>query len=161
MLRSRQKSRGIHHLDSSRVPLRRNRKRASQKGTRNGSLLSPVVIGSGVVSMLIVICLITFTDVFSRKPKSFKHVSKSGDVTGKYLRNMEKYSSQQLFDKIQTEKLGHHRSLDKSLIGGKSFERPQNSIYSLSLPTINTKDGFFSLSQLTGRLAVVINVACA
>lgn len=38
---------------------------------------------------------------------------------------------------------------------------PKGSIYALSLPTINTEGGFFSLSQLAGRIAVVINVACA
>lgn len=38
---------------------------------------------------------------------------------------------------------------------------PKGSIYALSLPTINTEGRFFSLSQLAGRIAVVINVACA
>lgn len=38
---------------------------------------------------------------------------------------------------------------------------PKDSIYTQSLPTINTDDGFFSLSRLVGRIAVVVNVACA
>jgi len=38
---------------------------------------------------------------------------------------------------------------------------PNNSIYTLSLPALNTEDGFFSLSKLAGRVAIVINVACA
>jgi len=38
---------------------------------------------------------------------------------------------------------------------------PPNSIYTLALPTLNTHDKFLSLSSLAGKIAVVINVACA
>jgi len=51
----------------------------------------------------------------------------------------------------------HHRTTTKSSI----ISLDHDSIYSLALPTINTPDNFFSLSQLVGSIAIVINVACA
>ena len=42
-----------------------------------------------------------------------------------------------------------------------NLQIPTDSIYTQSLPAINREDGFFSLSSLAGRIAVVINVACA
>jgi len=48
-----------------------------------------------------------------------------------------------------------------SIIQDINLHISKDSIYTQSLPTLNTDDGFFSLLSLVGRIAVVINVACA
>lgn len=131
MLRSRTTSssaRGIHHLSSSRVPLKHDRKHRRHRNNKNsnGNLISLAVFITGAI-FLLTVGLPSF---------SSSNESSTGSI-----------------------EIGR-KSLRKSNVIEKT-SLPDDSIYNLAFPTINTEDDMFSLSNLAGRVAILINVACA
>ena len=124
-------ARGIHHLSSSRIPKKHSRRRFNRR--------HPDKNGS-IISCALVSIGVIFTVLFVLMGLPKLVTVSSGPQ--KYLRNED------------TPNLRKNKSIETTL--------PEDSIYSItSLPTINTADKLFSLTQLAGRVAIVINVACA
>jgi len=156
-------NRGIHNLElRSRTPFKRSRKRR----TNNNTKLAFTIGGTVFLLLLVLFLLIpiggSFLGYFS---SVIDHsVSTAAAAINKKDRLLRK---QNYLRDIRDHTGGTDTELDQIITtnddGNDGNDRllPSNSIYRLALPTLNTNDRFISLSQFVGRVAIVINVACA
>jgi len=174
---SRSNNRGIHNLElRSRIPFKRSRKRRTNNNSTNNNNNSnnnnklAFTIGGTVFLLLLVLFLLipiggSFLGYFS---SVIDHsVSTAAAAINKKDRLLRK---QNYLRDIRDHTGGTDTELDQIITtnddgndGSDGNDRllPSNSIYRLALPTLNTNDRFISLSQFVGRVAIVINVACA
>jgi len=168
-------NRGIHNLElRSRIPFKRSRKRrtnnnssTNNSNSNNNNNKLAFTIGGTVLLLLLVLFLLipiggSFLGYFS---SVIDHsVSTAAAAINKKDRLLRK---QNYLRDIRDHTGGTDTELDQIITtnddGNDGNDRllPSNSIYRLALPTLNTNDRFISLSQFVGRVAIVINVACA
>mmetsp|Transcript_5299 Transcript_5299/g.6186 ORF Transcript_5299/g.6186 Transcript_5299/m.6186 type:complete len:188 (+) Transcript_5299:140-703(+) len=187
MLRSRPSNstgRGIHHLESSRVPLKRSRRK--QRGgsaarartySRNMSPFQLTATVGGILATSVVV-VIGFHALFglmngdggvmidpvvqSEYRRKQKYLRDIIDGTGGTDTEQQ---PQLILDNNNNDNNNNNNNSNPTdevvLHNMHPTLLPPNSIYTLALPTLNTHDKFLSLSSLAGKIAVVINVACA